>query len=427
FYMISFVCWNIEGQQPDSNKNKDGETRKIAQELELNVAKLAEELDSDRKAVRDAAESKLLEHGPAILDLLPAVTATSSDEWRMRIDRIRTSLEQLEMKQLSQASLVTLQGNMTGKEAIMQIASKTGNAISVEEVPNLDRRVVTDFEETPFWEAFDELLDQLELTVAVGDGERMQLRPRAKEAPLRIAAAGYSGVFRVEPLEVQKILPLHDPLRRATQIQLQLSWEPRLTPVYVRFPLESMKIHCDNGQVLQPKTESQETEFVPSGGSQLDVALGFELPTQDAKKILRWTGDVFVAVPGKLAKLEFNDLMNANKQKASVGNLVVVLEKARKNRDIYEVLVGVSLKSEQNSAESFRGWSNINEAYLLDPSNKRVEHVGWSTTRMTNNEIGLSYLFDVEKGLDGYKFVFRAPATLVEQTIKFALEDIPLP
>jgi hypothetical protein len=46
---------------------------------------------------------------------------------------------------------------------------------------------------------------------------------------------------------------------------------------------------------------------------------------------------------------------------------------------------------------------------------------------MTENEIGLSYLFDMEKGLDGCKFVFRAPATLAEQTVKFVIEDVPLP
>ena len=46
---------------------------------------------------------------------------------------------------------------------------------------------------------------------------------------------------------------------------------------------------------------------------------------------------------------------------------------------------------------------------------------------MTDSEIGLSYLFDIDQGLDGCKFIFRAPATLVEQTIEFALEDVPLP
>ena len=112
---------------------------------------------------------------------------------------------------------------------------------------------------------------------------------------------------------------------------------------------------------------------------------------------------------------------------ASVGKLQVVLEKARKNRDIYEVLVGISLNAPGQSAEAFRGLTNTQEAFLMDKDNKRVENVGWSTTRMNDKEIGLSYLFDVEKGLDGYKFMIRAPGNVVDQTVEFALEDVLLP
>jgi hypothetical protein len=397
------------------------------QELEKLVIKLAEDLDSDRKAVRDAAEAKLTEMGPSIVEHLPAVNASSSDEFKMRIDRIRTTLEQAEFKELTQPSTVSLTGKMSGREAINRLASTTGNAISVEGAENLDRDIIAEFEDTPFWEAFDEILDQLELTLVSGDGEKIRLMPRAKETPLRIAAAAYADVFRVEPLEVQKTLSLHSPSRNAAQIHLLLSWEPRINPVFVRFPLEAMKITCDDGQVIQPKAEEQENEFVPAGGSQLQVGLNFELPGRQAKKISKWAGEFFVSIPGKLAKLEFTDLMKASKQRVSVGNLVVILDKARKNRDIYEVLVRVSLSSGERSSDSFRGWSNVNEAYLLNAENKRVEHVGWSTTSMTENEIGLSYLFDMEKGLDGCKFVFRAPATLAEQTVKFVIEDVPLP
>jgi len=53
--------------------------------------------------------------------------------------------------------------------------------------------------------------------------------------------------------------------------------------------------------------------------------------------------------------------------------------------------------------------------------------VGWSTTRMNDKEIGLSYLFDIEKGLEGCKFMYRAPGSVVDQTAEFALEDVPLP
>ena len=395
--------------------------------LEKKVAKLSIDLDAAKQSTRDQAEAELTALGTSIIEFLPPIGADVSAEWKMRIDRLRESLEKLEMEEFTMPSTVTLSGSMTGREALTKIAESTGNTIQLGDAPNLDREVVTDFDETPFWEAFDEVADQLELTVSGGDGENIQLIKRAASAPLRIAAAGYSGVFRLEPLSVQKTYRLQDPAQSTLQIQILLSWEPRLAPVFVKFPMESMELICDDGQVLQSKMQVEETEFSPAGGSQLLVALEFVLPERKAKKIIRWNGKVFVSIPGKPATLEFDDLLKEGKKTATVGNLKVVLEKARKNRDIYEVLVGLAANSTDKSADAFRGWTNTHEAFMIDQNKNRLEHVGWSTTRMNDKDIGLSYLFDIEKGLDGCKFMYRAPGMVVEQAAEFALEDVPLP
>ncbi len=396
-------------------------------ELEKRVAKLSEDLDAAKQATRDQAEAELNALGPSAIEFLPATGTDASPDWKMRIQRLRETLNKLETDEFTLPSTVTLSGSMTGRDALTKIAEETGNTIGLGESQNLEREVVTDFDSTPFWEAFDEVLDQLELTVLSGDGETIQLVPRAANAPLRIAAAGYSGVFRIEPLTVQKTFNLQDPALSILQLQALLSWEPRLVPVFVKFPMESMELVCDDGQVLQSKMTVQDTEFVPSGGSQMQVALNYVLPERTAKKIVRWKGKVFVSIPGKPATLEFDDLMKEGKKTSTVGNLKVTLEKARKNRDIYEVLVGVSLNLEGQTAEAFRGWTNTHEAFLIGGDNKRLEHVGWSTTRMNDKEIGLSYLFDIEKGLDGCKFMYRAPGSVVDQTVEFTLEDVPLP
>ncbi len=434
--IIIDICWctacpasfGLDRQESKSVGSRRKQMPKIERHgLQERVAKLAANLDAVKQAARDEAEAELIALGPSVIEFLPPVGVDAPAEWKMRVERLRDALEQLEMQEFTQPTSVTLTGSMSGREALTKIAEETGNKINLGEMPNLDREILTDFEGTPFWEAFDEVLDQLELTVLGGDGEAMQLVPRAANAPLRIAAAGYAGVFRIEPLTVQKTFQLQDPGKSTLQVQVLLSWEPRLAPVFVKFPMEAMELVCDDGQVLQTKMNAEETEFVPAGGSQLQVALDFVLPDRKAKKVIRWNGKVLVTIPGKPATIEFDDLMKEGKKKASVGKLQVVLEKARKNRDIYEVLVGISINSPNQSAEAFRGWTNTHEAFLMDKDNKRIENVGWSTTRMNDKEIGLSYLFDVEKGLDGCKFMIRAPGNVVDQTVEFALEDVPLP
>ena len=401
------------------------------EKLSKSVQEISARLDDVKKTVRDSAEQELLTLGPDAMEFLPAMNDQKSDEWKMRIDRLRSEFSKLEFERITKPSLVTLKGTMSGREALTELSKQTGNAIPLGELENLDDEVDTEFENTPFWEAFDEILDQMDLTVPASDGGPLLLTPRRTEAPLRIATAGYCGLFRLEPISIQKLLPLNDPARGRIQIQLLLSWEPRLNPVFVQFPMDSMKLVCDDGQILSTTDDSQESDFVPSGGTQMLVDLSFQLPKHQSTKISRWTGKMSIATPGVPATLEFTDLMKASKNSedisASVGNLTVILEKARKNRDIYEVLVGVRLKGTEKSAESFRGWSNNNEAYLLDKTGKRVEHVGWSTTRMTENEIGLSYLFDIDGGLENCTFVYRAPANLIDQSLEFVLEDVPLP
>ena len=432
---ILFWVWPIACTSAQEDEDVESQTKAVADQqrnsLAQSVRDISGRLDDVKKSVRDTAEQELLSLGPNAMEFLPPVNDKESDEWRMRVDRLRAAFSQLEFEQITKPSSVTLSGKMSCREALTELAKQTGNKIELGELGNLDEDVDTKFEGTPFWEAFDEILDQVDLTVPGGDGSSLVLTPRRVEAPLRIVKAGYCGVFRVEPLTIQKYLPLHDPVNGYIQIQLLLSWEPRLNPVFVQFPMESMKLICDDGQILKKKSEGQETDFVPTGGAQMLVDLNFELPTRAATKISRWTGKVLVATPGIPATLEFSDLMNASKdnesKSASVGNLTVILEKARKNRDIYEVLLGVRLKGTEKSAESFRGWSNSNEAYLLDKTGKRIEHVGWSTTRMTESEIGLSYLFDIESGLDDCKFVYRAPANLIDQSLEIVLEDVPLP
>lgn len=417
-----------EDTQASDTKNpkRSPRIKLTPEELKSEVAKLSEQLDDNKTSTRDAAEAKLLELGPAVSEFLPSVSEGSSPEWQMRIDRIRQAISKREYQEYTLPSTVTMKGEISGEAALRQLSEQTGNVISLENVAGLERSVLTDFEETPFWEAIDEILDQLDLTIGAGDGESIRLIPRAETAPLRIAAANYSGVFRIEPVSVDKSVSFIQPTESNCQIHLLLAWEPRLRPIQVKFELENIELICDDGEILNANPK-QATDFLPISGSQMQVALEFNLPTREAKRILRWNGSIKVSIPGKPVTLEFTDLDKAQNTKLTAGSLAVVLEKARKNRGVHELLVSVSLAQSGQTNDAFRGWATMHEAYLLNEKSERVENVGWSTTRMTNSSVGLSYLFELDKGFEGCKFLYRAPGSIVEQTIEYSIEDIPLP
>jgi hypothetical protein len=204
-FQLSLLSFAQEEAAPAKPQKFDSQT--LGKILEQRV----KELDSNKLKDRDQSEAAIVALGPQVIDLLPPVSDADSEELRMRIERVRTQLEKLEKAQLTTPSYVTLSGVMTGADALTKISEMTGNKIELEGVANLTKSVTAEFDKTPFWEAFDEVLDQLGLTVASGDGEDIRLIPLPEAAPLRIETAGYSGVFRLEPMMINKVSNLQDP------------------------------------------------------------------------------------------------------------------------------------------------------------------------------------------------------------------------
>jgi hypothetical protein len=56
-----------------------------------------------------------------------------------------------------------------------------------------------------------------------------------------------------------------------------------------------------------------------------------------------------------------------------------------------------------------------------------IDPAGMETTRQTETEVGIVYLFDLEAGVEGLSWVYETPAAIVELPVEFELTDIPLP
>ena len=388
------------------------------------VGEVAKSLDADRELERDKAEKDLMTLGSLAIPYLPASSEDDSDELRIRLDRIRTTLLEQDKVILSKPSRVNIVGKMIGKEALESLAEQSGNTLQLKNVPRLETQIEVELEDMLYWEALDEILDKLSLTIVPNDGDDLRLVARNEFMPQRFVMASYSGSFRLEPIAVTKEQRQYDPDLNSTSIELSLSWEPRLNPVFVRYQLEGLELKCDNGEILRPKKD-QGTDFTTSG-SQLTSVIQFDRPSRSAKEITEWRGNFLCVMPGKPVAISFKDLDTAKNATSTNGDLQVTLERSRKNREVYEILVGVALRGEQTT-DSMQGWTSMIDAYLEDDKGNRLQHAGWSTTRITDHDVGMSFLFEVDEGLAGYRFVFIAPQAIVQQSIEYSLGGIALP
>ena len=76
--------------------------------------------------------------------------------------------------------------------------------------------------------------------------------------------------------------------------------------------------------------------------------------------------------------------------------------------------------------ESHRTWVLHNEALLETPDKEPINFAGLETTRQSENEVGVAYLFDVGD-ISEHTFIYKTPAVLMDASVAYELHDVPLP
>jgi hypothetical protein len=277
--------------------------------------------------------------------------------------------------------------------------------------------------------SLDQILDQAKLGIySYGGEEALSVVGRGDDDVPRVGRAAYQGPLRFEALDVQAQRSLRQQGRASLRQQLEVAWEPRIRPIAISQPMADIEATTDNGDKLtvrQPEA-NQDVEG-PTGTQAAEIVLPFELPSRDIKKIMLLRGTLHALVPGRHAKFEFNDLSKAVGKTQRLGGVQVTLDQVRKNNAIWEIHMRFVLDDATGALESHRGWVLQNLSYLTDKDGERIENAGFETTRQTQKEVGVAYLFDVPDGLDGLTWVYETPAAIVDLPVEYELKEIELP
>ena len=394
------------------------------------VRKLLKDLDGKSLKDRDAAEKSLIELGSSIVGFLPEVDANTSGEMKVRLQRIRQQLQTVEIETYFESSKVTLTGKMKLTEAIENIRKQTGNMITLEGEGAFESTEVELAEtDSPFWSVMDKVMTQAKLRVnmfAAGDG--LSLVAGGQEGTGEMPQSYTTGPFRVDVASVQSSLPFNSRLGGQLDLSLMVSWEPRLKPVFMQIPMASLHATSNDDQALV-STSPESVPDVPlnNGGCSTQIDLQLQRPPRAASKLTKLSGVFVFAVPGEKHKYIFKKFGNGARQSEKFGETTVTLEGARRNGKVFEMRVLIEFGNDQGALDSFRGWILTNEAYLLDPKERRLENVGFQTYGVTANAVGIAYLFQINGNPDEFQFIYEAPGTITRQTVKYELENIELP
>jgi hypothetical protein len=394
------------------------------------VRKLLKELDGKSLKERDAAEKSLIEMGSAILGHLPEVDANTSGEMKVRLQRIRQQLQTVEIETYFEFSKVTLAGKMKLTEAIESITEQTGNKIVLEGEDAFENlEVELNETDSPFWSVMDKVLAQTKLrlnTFAASDG--LSLVAGGQEGAGELPSSYSTGPFRIEVASIQSSLPFNSRLGGQLDLSLTVSWEPRLKPVFMQIPMASLQATSDDDKSLASSSPESAPEVpLNNGGSSTQIDLQLQRPQRVATKLTKLSGEFVFAVPSEKHKYIFKKFGNGARQSEKFGETTVTLEGARRNGKVFEMRMLVEFGNDQGALDSFRGWVLSNEAYLLDPNERRLENVGLQTYAVNSNGVGIAYLFQINGNPDEFQMVYESPSAITRQKVTYELQNIELP
>ena len=405
-----------------------------ANDLAAIAQALAQELGAVEKSKRDEAEKKLLELGPAAIDAIPEINERMPAEMAMRIRRVRVQLEKAAAEASVQASTVSLAGQqMPLTEALAAIQKQTGNKLidfrpQFGEEPR-DVKLSVNFAKLPFWQALDQTLDQAKLTIYAFAGEEgLAMVSRSPTQLPRHGRAAYSGAFRIEGTDFTAHRDLRDPQSHTLQLNVEAAWEPRLRPIVIALSPEAVTATDDQGRPVAIIGEGEAIEInVNPGATTVELPLSLSLPERSVKKLASLKGQLAVLLPGRVEEFRFTDVAKAKRVEQRRGAVTVTLDNVWKNNDLWEFRVRVTFDQAAGALESHRTWVFNNEAWLEGPEKEKIVAAGMETTRQTENEVGVAYLFSGPATLAGHTFVYRTPAAVLSMPVPFELKDLELP
>ncbi|OYV81323.1 MAG: hypothetical protein B7Z73_18215, partial [Planctomycetia bacterium 21-64-5] len=349
--------------------------------------------------------------------------------------RVREKLEKSEAESSIEPSAVTLSGEKPLSEILKALEEQTHNKLVDlrsefgQEVG--DPKLKVDFQQTPFWKALDDVLDQAELTIYPYTSENggLGLMSRGESRLPRHGQAVYTGAFRIEGTEFVARRDLRDPMSHILSLTLEAAWEPRLQPIVIVQPASDLVAVDDNGQAIPVAASAGDMQFpIDADMKSVELPVQFQLPERNVRRIASLKGKLTAMLPGRVEAFRFANLdknKRADRRKAGV---TVSLESVRKNEAVWEVRVLLSFEKATGALESHlsTGWVTSNFAALEGPDNKTVPFAGLETTRETETEVGTAYYFDVPN-IKGYTFVYKTPTAIVSLPVAYELKDLDLP
>lgn len=441
---------NQDSTQDDpvtSDGDQDPPPRLSDMELIERVEVLQRQLESAEIPRRDAAEQELVQLGIRVLDYLEPPTEQTPTDAIRRTNAVRGTLEKIVVASATKASRVTLSGKMTVAAALDRIGKQTRNDVALHEgTPDvfLDREVELNLADVSFWEALGKITELGDLQIDTYGGSRGKLRlTPTQDARIRAANPGMavgnadtaqpqvprcvSGIFNLAVTQINASRHLANPALDYCNIHMSIRWEPRVTPISIDLPTNSIKVidEFDN-PIKITNQDAVISGIVQPDISELEFSVPIALVDRQIEVIKSFTATIDAVVTGRTETFKFRKLgrLDPGTEQTKAG-ATVTFDGIRKNEDLFGITVRLSFDEEHNALESHQNWVYNNQIYLENEAGESFESLAYEAVTQTNNEVAIRYYF--EQDPKDMTLFYKTPAAIVAIPVKVSLSKIPLP
>jgi hypothetical protein len=395
------------------------------------VARLVEQLGSERFQDRDRASHELAKLGTTPRRQLEAATQSPDPEVRLRAADL---LAQIRALDLWAPSLIDCRLNHAPlSQALSLLVDQSGNHVQASDLNGKfnDRPVTLNFAQIPFWQVLDEACRQSNNHVRCHYDTR-ESGFLLSAGPASTAPTAYAGPFRAQITRLARTfsdrLDFGDdgPQRiHAFDIDVQMVWEDRFRLVAFRTNPVIVEATAATGESLTPvQGVPGSWQACPPSTKQLQARLGLSPPPVAAAELsrltLRWT---LMAV-GEMRQVVIDDLAEA--RRADRDNVELIIDSVeRRDRDRIEIACVVARDiSLPDPAEI------VFQEYRVDlqDTDGRPWRSQGSSCLLTDRgvQIRTTFVRDGQQG-EPKSLVLHYPAVRSQRDLEFSFLHVPLP
>jgi hypothetical protein len=395
------------------------------------VARLIQQLGSNRYLDRHEADRQLSKIGPDFRKQLEDAALSDDPEIRLRA---RTLLEKLKVNQLWAPGAVHFDAKgVPASKTLAALAVQTGNHILVGDQfgPFAEKPLELSFPQTTYWQAVDEVCR------ATGNHVRPHYDTRTPGIVVTSGAAGkqpvaYAGPLRAQITSARRVFieqvdfeNMKSELTHTFQLDLQMMWEDQFRLLAYAAAPELAESRTDTGvRVVAAQPSVSGWNVVAPGTRQLTASVRLSPPPLAAKKLstfaLKWN---LVAV-GDMATIEVEDPQP--KSQFHQDDVTLTIESFSKQTAArYEVALVVSRDIAMPEPQEIL--FHENDVELLDKTGRPMRQQSQSNL-LTERGVELKTTFVGETSESApHKLRFSYPRLRARRDMEIIFRDVPLP